>query len=135
LDEDGVHESGSPLRYFEHDSPTRRGNSFLSVDGELNFVVLCLDFVVVMTIVVQFSQDPHSFLVLIFFNQVSRRLWQEEETGDEDDTRNGLEPEGEPPREGGSVRDFRGSIPHPSRDDEADANHLLGNTDDETFEL
>lgn len=132
LHEGCVEETGAPLLDLEHDEPAGGGDGLLCFDGGLDLVELRLDVFLVPAVVVESVEDLQGFIGAICLDEIARRLREEHDTGDDDQTWDTLESKRESPREGTRLGYMGRTIAHPGGNDETNANHLLGDTDNQT---
>ena len=107
--------------YLEHDSPAGGSDRFLRRKRSPDLVVFCLDPFVVGAVVMQFSQDFHSFVVTIFLDPVSWTLRQPNQSYEQENGWYDLEAQRKAPLERTRVGGVPGSVSHPGGYDESNA--------------
>jgi hypothetical protein len=79
-----MHQSRSPLRDCEHDSPARDSNGFFCCQSLLDFIEFRLEPIAVVAIVVKLAQHFHGLVFSIDRHQVTRTLREEDHTDSKD---------------------------------------------------
>ena len=72
MNQSGMDKADPPLLDSEHDSPTRRSKRFLGIDGHFDFVELSLEPLIVVAVVMQFTEHSHGFVAAVRLDQVAR---------------------------------------------------------------
>ena len=81
----------------------------------------------------QLMQDSQRLVAAISLNEVARTFRKKHDAEYQQKTGDALYREREAPGERAGLGHLRGSVAHPSGDDEPDTDHLLSDTDDQSL--